>query len=88
MPSSLIKKILILITLLLSQWAVLTHARSNPSEADKTEPTAPAVYEPVTDDLWVKSQLNRQAPDYPDSVFVGTEGNVPRDTPNSVYIQE
>ena len=88
MPSSLIKKILVLITLLLSQWAVLTHAKPNPSEADKEEPTAPYVYESVTDNPWLKSQLNRQAPDYPESVFVGREGNYPRDTPNSVYIQE
>lgn len=88
MPSSFIKKLLVLITLMFSQWAVLTHAQSNPLEADKTELTAPPGYESVTDNPWLKSQLNRQTPDYPESVSVGRGDNYPRDTPNSVFIQE
>ncbi len=86
MSSSFIKIFLAVITLILTQWTVLTHAKPTQVEADKTETTAG--YESVTDNPWLKSQINPQTPDYPESVSVGTGNSYPRDTSNSVFIRE
>ncbi len=87
MPSSILKKLLALLTLVLTQWAVLAHARPNQLEPDNTEPITPPGYESVADNPWLKTQLNPQTPDYPESVSVGTGNSSVRDTPNAVFIQ-